>query len=50
MRIFNYLDTYIVDSEENAVRAPIVGNVKSQIDTVEGRLDSLNNCFLQRER
>lgn len=38
-QIFSYPTTYIVDSEGNIIGAPIVGNVKSQMDTVEERLD-----------
>ena len=38
-QIFSYPTTYIVDSEGNIIGAPIVGNVKSQIDTVEERLN-----------
>lgn len=38
-QIFGYPTTYIVDSEGNIIGAPIVGNVKSQMDTVEERLD-----------
>lgn len=34
-----YPTTYIVDSEGNMVGAPIVGNVKKQLDMVEERLD-----------
>ena len=36
--IFSYPTTYIVDSEGNIIGAPIVGNVKRQIDTVNARL------------
>ena len=38
-QIFSYPTTYIVDSEGNIIGAPIVGNVKSQMDTVEERLE-----------
>ena len=38
-QIFGYPTTYIVDSEGTVIGAPIVGNVKSQMDTVEERLD-----------
>ena len=37
-QIFSYPTTYIVDSEGNIIGAPIVGNVKAQMDTVEERL------------
>lgn len=36
--IFSYPTTYIVDGESNIIGAPIVGNVKKQIDTVNERL------------
>ena len=36
--IFSYPTTYIVDSEGNITGAPITGNVKKQIDTVNERL------------
>lgn len=36
--IFGYPTTYIVDGEGNIIGAPIVGNVKKQIDTVNDRL------------
>ena len=36
--IFSYPPTYIVDGEGNIIGAPIVGNVKKQIDTVNDRL------------
>lgn len=36
--IFSYPTTYIVDGEDNIIGAPIVGNVKKQIDTVNDRL------------
>lgn len=38
-QIFGYPTTYIVDSEGNIIGAPIVGNVKAQMDTVEERLE-----------
>lgn len=37
--IFSYPTTYIVDGEGNIIGAPIIGNVKKQLDTVEARLD-----------
>ena len=37
--IFSYPTTYIVDGEGNIIGAPIVGNVKKQIDTVNERLE-----------
>lgn len=33
-----YPTTYVVDSQGNIIGAPIVGNVKKQLDTVEERL------------
>ena len=36
--IISYPTTYIVDGEGNIIGAPIVGNVKKQIDTVNDRL------------
>lgn len=36
--IFTYPTTYIVDSDGNIIGAPISGNVKKQIDTVNERL------------
>lgn len=37
--IFTYPSTYVVDSEGNMIGAPLAGNVKEQMDTVEERLD-----------
>ena len=37
-QVFTYPSTYIVDSEGNIIGAPITGNVKKQIDTVNERL------------
>ena len=37
--IFSYPTTYIVDGEGNIIGAPIIGNVKKQIDTVNERLE-----------
>ena len=39
--ITGYPTTYIVDSEGNIVGAPIIGNVKEQLDTVQNRIDSI---------
>ena len=36
--IFSYPTTYIVDGKGNVIGAPIIGNVKKQIDTVNERL------------
>lgn len=40
--IFNYPTTYIVDGEGNIIGAPIIGNVKKQIDTVNERLELIS--------
>lgn len=37
-KVFTYPTTYIVDSEGNIIGAPISGDVKKQIDTVDERL------------
>ena len=37
-KVFTYPTTYIVDSKGNIIGAPIAGNVKKQIDTVNERL------------
>lgn len=37
-QVFTYPTTYIVDSEGNIIGAPIAGNVKEQLDTVNERL------------
>lgn len=37
--IFSYPATYTMDGEGNIIGAPIVGNVKKQIDTVNERLE-----------
>lgn len=39
--ITGYPTTYIVDSEGNIVGAPIIGNVKEQLDTVQNRIDTI---------
>lgn len=38
-----YPTTYIVDSEGNIVGAPLIGNVKNQMDTLEKRIDTIKN-------
>ncbi|HJB14382.1 MAG TPA: TlpA family protein disulfide reductase [Candidatus Oscillibacter excrementigallinarum] len=40
--IFGYPTTYIVDGEGNIIGAPIIGNVKKQIDTVNERLELIS--------
>ena len=40
--IFSYPTTYIVDGEGNIIGAPIIGNVKKQIDTVNERLELIS--------
>lgn len=39
--ITGYPTTYIVDGEGNIVGAPIIGNVKEQLETVQKRIDSI---------
>lgn len=39
--ITGYPTTYIVDSEGNIVGAPVIGNVKEQLDTVQDRIDAI---------
>lgn len=39
--ITGYPTTYIVDSDGNIVGAPIIGNVKDQMDTLQNRIDSI---------
>lgn len=41
-KVFSYPTTYIVDGEGNIIGAPIVGNVKKQIDTVNERLELIS--------
>ena len=36
-----YPTTYIVDSEGNIVGAPLIGNVKEQMDRLQSRIDSI---------
>ena len=38
-QLAGYPTTYVIDSEENIVGAPIVGNVKAQEDTLNSRLE-----------
>ena len=40
--IFTYPSTYVVDSEGNIIGAPLAGNVKEQMDTVEERLNLIS--------
>ena len=39
--ITGYPTTYIVDSKGNIVGAPVIGNVKEQLDTVQDRIDAI---------
>lgn len=41
--IGTYPTTYIVDGEGNIIGAPIYGNVKNQIDTLQKRIDMIKN-------
>ena len=37
--ITGYPTTYVVDSEGNIIGAPLIGNVKEQMDTLQSRID-----------
>ena len=39
--ITGYPTTYVVDSEGNIIGAPLVGNVKAQMDTLQSRIDRI---------
>lgn len=39
--IAGYPTTYIVDSEGNIIGAPLIGNVKDQMDTLQSRIDQI---------
>lgn len=39
--ITGYPTTYVVDSEGNIIGAPLIGNVKDQLDTVQKRIDHI---------
>lgn len=39
--ITGYPTTYIVDSEGNIIGAPLIGNVKEQMDTLQSRIDQI---------
>lgn len=39
--ITGYPTTYVVDSEGNIIGAPLIGNVKEQMDTLQSRLDKI---------
>lgn len=41
--VFSFPTTYIVDREGNIIGAPLAGNVKKQLDTVESRLEMILN-------
>lgn len=42
--ITGYPTTYIVDKEGNIIGAPIIGNVKEQMDTVQNRIDTIKGA------
>lgn len=39
--ITGYPTTYVVDSEGNIVGAPLIGNVKEQLETLQNRIDQI---------
>ena len=39
--ITGYPTTYIVDREGNIIGAPLIGNVKEQMDTLQNRIDQI---------
>lgn len=39
--ITGYPTTYVVDSEGNIIGAPLIGNVKEQMDTLQNRIDQI---------
>lgn len=39
--ITGYPTTYIVDSDGNIIGAPLIGNVKAQMDTLQSRIDQI---------
>lgn len=39
--ITGYPTTYIVDREGNIIDAPLIGNVKEQMDTLQNRIDQI---------
>ena len=41
--ITGYPTTYVVDSEGNIIGAPLIGNVKGQIDTLQSRIDQIRD-------
>ncbi len=38
-----YPTTYVVDSEGNIIGAPLIGNVKNQMDTLQSRIDKIHD-------
>ncbi len=46
--ITGYPTTYIVDSEGNIVGAPIIGNVKAQLDMVQNRIDTIKGTEIDK--
>lgn len=41
--ITGYPTTYVVDSEGNIIGAPLIGNVKEQMDTLQSRIDQIRD-------
>lgn len=41
--IAGYPTTYVVDSEGNIVGAPLIGNVKEQMDTLQSRINQIRD-------
>lgn len=39
--ITGYPTTYVVDSDGNIIGAPLIGNVKDQMDTLQSRIDQI---------
>lgn len=42
--ITGYPTTYVVDGEGNIVGAPLIGNVKEQMDTLQSRIDQIRGA------
>ena len=41
--ITGYPTTYVVDSEGNIIGAPLIGNVKDQMDTLQNRIEQIQD-------
>ena len=41
--ITGYPTTYVVDSKGNIIGAPLIGNVKGQMDTLQSRIDQIRD-------